>query len=109
MDLGRVVRGVEAERLHVEPPGGAEQGIGRDHPVPLRADEAGARRHQILLRVEHVERRALAARTSDSAAECATFAPSWAAQAAMTAVWVWLRISSSTMRACIASSLDWRI
>ena len=51
----------------------------------------------------------LAARTSASAAVSATLAPSCAAQALMTAVWAWFRMSSSTIRACIASSLACRI
>src|ERR1700716_3106136 len=56
MDLGRVVRGVEAERLHVEPPGGGEQRIGGDNAVALRANEPRACRSEVLLGVKHVER-----------------------------------------------------
>ena len=61
MDFGRVVRGVEAERLHVEPSGGGEQRIGGDNAVALRANEPRACRSEVLLGVEHVERGALAA------------------------------------------------
>src|SRR6266436_1328858 len=39
VDLRRIVRGVEAERLDVEAPGGAEQRIGGDHAVALCADQ----------------------------------------------------------------------
>ena len=42
MDFGRVVRGVEAERLHVEPAGGGEQRIGGDNAVALRANQPRA-------------------------------------------------------------------
>src|SRR5262249_15516526 len=42
VDLRRIVRGVEAERLDVEAPGGAEQRIGGDHAVALRADQPRA-------------------------------------------------------------------
>src|SRR5215510_4570761 len=38
-DRGRIVRGVEAERLDVETAGGAEQRIGGDHSIPLRPDQ----------------------------------------------------------------------
>src|SRR5262249_8449962 len=60
VDLGRIVRGVEAERLDVEPSDGAEQRIGGDHAVPLRADQPRARGREVLLRVEDLKRRALA-------------------------------------------------
>src|SRR5262249_35030115 len=60
VDLRRIVRGVEAERLDVEAPGGAEQRIGGDHAVALRADQPRAGGREVLLRVENLERRALA-------------------------------------------------
>src|SRR5262249_50169774 len=60
VDLRRIIRGVEAERLDVEPPGGAEQRIGGDHAIPLRADQPRAGGREVLLRVEDLERRALA-------------------------------------------------
>src|SRR5262249_56564454 len=60
VDLGRIVRGVEAERLDVEPSDGAEQRIGGDHAVSLRADQPRARGREVLLRVEDLKRRALA-------------------------------------------------
>src|SRR5262252_4665469 len=60
VDLGRIVWGVEAERLDVEPSDGAEQRIGGDHAVPLRADQPRARGREVLLRVEDLKRRALA-------------------------------------------------
>src|SRR5437660_1299817 len=42
VDLGRIVRSIEAERLDVEAPDGAEQRIGGDHAVPLGADQPRA-------------------------------------------------------------------
>src|SRR5262249_55725369 len=61
MPLGQVVRRIQAQRLDVEPADGAEQGVGGDHAVALRADQARLGRDQVLLRVEHVDRGALAA------------------------------------------------
>ena len=110
--------------MHVEPAGGGEQRIGGDHAVALRADEPGARGHQVLLGVEHVERRALAglrlllhagerdgggAHLGLPPPRARSSRPSCVTQAPITAVWAWLRICSSTMRACIAISLAWRI
>ena len=43
VDLGRIVRSIEAERLDIEPADGAEQRIGGDHAVPLRADQPRGR------------------------------------------------------------------
>jgi hypothetical protein len=60
MHLGRVVR--RLERLDVEPAGGGEQRIGRDHPVVLRPDQPRAGGHEVLLRIEHFEGRALSRR-----------------------------------------------
>src|SRR5262249_27684946 len=55
VDLGRIVRGVKAERLDVEPSDGAEQRIGGDHAVPLRADQPRARGREVLLGVEDLK------------------------------------------------------
>src|ERR1700730_6377128 len=60
MDLGRIVRSIEGERLDIEPADGAEQRIGGDHAVSLGADQPRAGGREVLLRVEHIERRALA-------------------------------------------------
>src|SRR5262245_44744648 len=60
VDLGRIVRGVEAERLDVEPSDGAEQRIGGDHAVALRADQSRTGGREVLLGVEDLKRRALA-------------------------------------------------
>ena len=51
---------VEAEPLHRQPADRRQQGIGRDDPIMLRRDQRDAGVDQFLLRVEHVERRALA-------------------------------------------------
>ncbi len=61
MYFGCVVGRGQAERLHVETSDRAEQGVSGDHPVSLCPDLARACRHQILLRIENVERRALPA------------------------------------------------
>src|SRR6516165_9964717 len=60
VDFGRVVRGVEAERLDVEAADGAEQRISGDHPVSLGADQPRPGGGEVLLRVEYVKRRTLA-------------------------------------------------
>src|SRR5262245_29335192 len=46
---GLIVRRPEAEVLDVEPADGGEQRIGRDHPVALGADQAGAGGGEVLL------------------------------------------------------------
>ena len=61
MHLWQVVRGVEAERLDVEPADGAEQRIGSDDAVALGADQARFGQDQVLLRVQHIDGGALAA------------------------------------------------
>jgi hypothetical protein len=58
----QIVRRVERQRLDVEPADGAEQGIGSNHAIALRADQPRLRRNQIGLRVQDVDRGALAAR-----------------------------------------------
>src|ERR1700686_4415729 len=60
VDLRQIVRRVERQRLDVEPADGAEQRVGGDHAIALRADQPRLRRNQILLRVQHVDRGALA-------------------------------------------------
>ena len=51
---------VETEPLHRQCADRGEQGIRRDHAIVLGSDQRNARIHQLLLGVEHVERRALA-------------------------------------------------
>src|SRR5262249_36781899 len=60
VDLGRIVRGVEAERLDVESSDESQHCIGGDHAVPWRADQPRARGREALLGVEDLKRRALA-------------------------------------------------
>src|SRR5215216_914742 len=57
----QIIRRVEAEVLDVEPADGAEQGVGGDHAVALRADQTGLGQNQVLLRVQDVDGGALAA------------------------------------------------
>src|SRR4029079_11781728 len=57
----QIIRRVEAEILDVEPADRAEQGIGGDHAVALRADQPGLGQNQVLLRVQDVDGGALAA------------------------------------------------
>src|SRR6476620_156053 len=59
--LGQVVRRIERQRLDVEPDDGAEQRVGGDHAIALRANQARLCRDQVLLRVQNVQRSALAA------------------------------------------------
>src|SRR5450755_4933459 len=61
MYFRQIVRRVERERLDVEPADGAEQGVGGDDAVALCADQPRLGRDQVLLRVQHVDRGALAA------------------------------------------------
>src|SRR6185312_7740333 len=57
----QIVGRIEAEIPDVEPADCAEQGVGGDHAVALRADQAGLGQNQVLLRVQHVDGGALAA------------------------------------------------
>src|SRR6185369_14392069 len=57
----QVVGRVEAEVLDVEPADGAEQGVGGDHAVALRADQPGLGQYQVLLCVQDVDGGTLAA------------------------------------------------
>src|SRR5438477_5869208 len=61
MHFRQIVRRIETEILDVEPANRAEQGIGGDHAVALRADQASLGQNQILLRVQDIEGGTLAA------------------------------------------------
>src|ERR1700712_3149946 len=61
MYLRQIVGVIERQRLDVEPAYGAEQGIGSDDPLALGADPPRLCQDQILLRVQDVDRGALAA------------------------------------------------
>src|SRR5450631_18196 len=87
----QVIRRVERQRLDVEPADRAEQGVGGDHAIALRADQPCLRGNQVLLRVQHVDRGALAAlrlllHALDSEAATAILAPSLATHAPVAAV-----------------------
>ena len=61
MHVGQIIGRVESERLDVEPADRAQQRIGRHHAVALRADQPRFGGDEILLRVQHIDRGALAA------------------------------------------------
>ena len=105
MHFRQIVRRIERQRLDVEPADGAEQRIGGDHAIALRADQPRFGRNQIGLRVQDVDRGALPALRLladalqrngrrahfDSDAATAILAPSFATQAPTAAVRAWLR------------------
>src|SRR5215475_4462610 len=55
VNLGKIVRRVQVEVVDVEPANGAQQRVGRNHPVALRRDLPGPCVGQVLLGVEHVD------------------------------------------------------
>src|SRR5262245_14531825 len=61
MHVGRIIGRVEVEGVDIQPSDCAEERIGRDDPVALGRDLAGAGVGQILLRIEDIDGGALSA------------------------------------------------
>ena len=55
MHLGEIIRRIERERPDVESADRAEQRVGGDHAISLRADQPRLGRNQLGLRVQDVE------------------------------------------------------